>query len=71
MDGELIMEAIAVVVIGGLGSLPGSFVAALLIAEVESFGILAFPAMSLVIVFAIMAGVIIIRPWGLFGRPEL
>lgn len=70
MDGEVTMEAIAVVVIGGLGSLPGSFLAALLIGELESFAILAFPSMSLVLIFALMALVIIVRPWGLFGRPE-
>jgi len=70
MDGEVIMEAIAVVVVGGLGSLPGSFIAALLIGELESFGILAFSAMSLVLIFALMALVIIIRPWGLMGKPE-
>lgn len=70
MDGEVIMEAIAVVVVGGLGSLPGSFIAALLIGELESFGILAFSAMSLVLIFALMALVIIVRPWGLLGKPE-
>lgn len=70
IDAEVIMEAVAVVVIGGLGSLPGGFIAALLIGLMESFGILLFPAMSMVLIFALMAVVIIIRPWGLLGSPE-
>lgn len=70
LDSQVIMEAIAVVVIGGLGSVFGSFIAALLIGELESFGILIFPSMSLVLIFALMALVIIVRPWGLLGKPE-
>jgi branched-chain amino acid transport system permease protein len=36
----------------------------------QSFGILIFPAVSIVLLFAIMAVVLIVRPWGLLGRPE-
>ena len=37
--------------------------------QVLSFGILFFPRFSIFAVFALMAGVLIIRPWGLLGRP--
>jgi len=70
MDTEIIVEAFVVVVIGGLGSFAGSFISALLVGELQSFGILVFPAVSIVLLFAIMAVVLIVRPWGLLGRPE-
>jgi len=59
-----------VVVVGGLGSFPGSFLSALIIGVLSSFGILIFPAVSMVLIFLIMAVVLIVRPWGLLGRPE-
>src|SRR5499425_1473747 len=54
----------------GLGSFAGSFIGALLVGLLQSFGILIFPAVSIVLIFAIMAVVLIVRPWGLLGRPE-
>ena len=62
--------AFVVVVIGGLGSFAGSFISALLVGLLQSFGILVFPAISIVLLFALMAVVLIVRPWGLLGRPE-
>jgi branched-chain amino acid transport system permease protein len=70
MDGDVLTTAFVVVVIGGLGSFAGSFVSALLVGELQSFGILVFPAVSIVLLFAIMAAVLIVRPWGLLGHPE-
>ena len=70
MDGDVLTTAFVVVVIGGLGSFAGSFVSALLVGELQSFGILIFPAISIVLLFALMAVVLIIRPWGLFGSAE-
>jgi len=70
MDGDVLTTAFVVVVIGGLGSFAGSFVSALLVGELQSFGILVFPAVSIVLLFAIMAVVLIVRPWGLLGHPE-
>jgi branched-chain amino acid transport system permease protein len=69
MDTEIIVEAFVVVVIGGLGSFWGTFLGALVYGQVLSFGILFFPRFSIFAVFALMAGVLIIRPWGLLGRP--
>jgi len=69
MDVEIIIEAFVVVVIGGLGSLWGTFFGALIYGQFLSFGILVFPRFSIFAVFALMAIILIIRPWGLLGRP--
>ncbi len=70
MDLQVITEALVVVVIGGLGSVPGTFLAAIIVSELNAFGILVFPKISIVLVFLIMAIVLIVRPWGLLGRAE-
>ena len=70
MDLDIIAEAFVVTVIGGMGSVPGAFVAALLIGQLQAFGILAFPRITLVLVFLLMAAVLVVRPYGLFGRPD-
>jgi branched-subunit amino acid ABC-type transport system permease component len=69
MDVEIIVEAFIVVVIGGLGSFWGTLLGALIYGQVLSFGILIFPRFSIFSVFALMAVVLILRPWGLLGRP--
>lgn len=70
MDMTVIVEAFAVVVIGGLGSVPGAFLASLLIGELNAFGILLFPKATLVLTFLAMALVLVVRPQGLLGRAE-
>jgi branched-chain amino acid transport system permease protein len=70
MDLRIIVDVFVVVVIGGLGSIVGAFVAAVLVSELNAFGILIFPKISIILVFLVMAVVLIVRPWGLFGRPE-
>lgn len=70
MDLRIIVDAFVVVVIGGLGSITGAFVAAVLVSELNAFGILIFPKISIILVFLVMAAVLIVRPWGLFGKPE-
>ncbi len=69
MDVEIIVEAFIVVVIGGLGSFWGTFWGSVIYGQVLSFGILIFPAFSIFSVFALMAVILIVRPWGLLGRP--
>jgi branched-subunit amino acid ABC-type transport system permease component len=69
MDVEIIVEAFIVIVIGGLGSLWGTFIGALIYGQFLSFGILIFPRFSIFAVYALMAIILIIRPWGLLGRP--
>ena len=80
MDLAVVAEAFVVTVVGGLGSIPGAFVAALLIGltkalcialgTVEVAGIaIAFPRMTLVAEFVVMAVVLAVKPHGLLGRP--
>ncbi len=70
MDLSIITEAFVVTVIGGMGSVPGAFIAALLIGQLQAFGVLIFPKITLVLVFLLMAVVLVIKPWGLLGKPE-
>jgi branched-chain amino acid transport system permease protein len=71
VDLSVISDAFVVVVIGGLGSIPGAFLAALLIAEAKAFCIgLGYAEATLVIEFAIMAAVLVVRPWGLLGQVQ-
>jgi len=69
MDVEIIVEAFIVVVIGGLGSLWGTFLGALIYGQVLAFGILVFPRFSIFAAFVLMAVVLVVRPWGLLGKP--
>ncbi|MES0883927.1 ABC transporter permease [Roseibium sp. SCP14] len=69
MDLNVIGEAFVVVVIGGMGSVTGAFVAAVLISVLNAFAVLMFPQISIVLPFIVMAVVLIVRPHGLFGKP--
>jgi len=69
IDLQIISDAFVVVVVGGLGSIPGAFLAALLIGEIKSFCIgLGYSKITLVVEFIVMAVVLVLRPWGLLGR---
>jgi len=70
MDLNIIADAFVITVIGGMGSVPGAFLAAVLIGELNAFGILVFPQITIVLAFLVMAVVLIVRPWGLLGRPD-
>ena len=67
MDMNVIVETFVVVVTGGLGSIGGAFLAALLIGLVHAFGTALLPQATLVIVFLTMAVVLIVRPQGIGG----
>ncbi len=78
---NVIGAAFVVVVVGGMGSIPGAYLAALLIAELKSLCIwlgvvnvlgtaISFSKLTLVVEFLVMAAVLIIRPWGLMGRAQ-
>ena len=82
MDLNIIGAAFVVVVVGGMGSIPGAFVAALLIAELKAVCIwlglveiagfsISFSKLTLVVEFVVMAVVLVVRPWGLFGKPQV
>jgi branched-chain amino acid transport system permease protein len=81
LDLMVISDAFVVVVVGGMGSIPGAFLAAVIIAEVKAlciglglvhFGAFAvnFSKLTLVAEFLVMAVVLIVRPFGLLGRPQ-
>lgn len=69
MDVEIIINVFIVVVIGGLGSFWGTLLGSLILGQVISFGILVFPRLSMVFIYILMALVLILRPWGLLGKP--
>ncbi|SDG37304.1 amino acid/amide ABC transporter membrane protein 1, HAAT family /amino acid/amide ABC transporter membrane protein 2, HAAT family [Limimonas halophila] len=71
MDMAVIAEAFVVTVVGGMGSVLGAFLAALIVAELNAFGILILPQISIVLLFLVMAVVLVVRPQGLLGRAEL
>lgn len=68
---DFLILAIAILVIGGLGSIKGAFIASLIVGMTRSVGIAYFPELELALIFLIMVAVIIIRPRGLFGGEEL
>jgi branched-subunit amino acid ABC-type transport system permease component len=70
MGAEMIIEAFAVVVIGGLGSFRGSFVGALAVGLLQAFGNYYLVSFSSMLVFALMIVVLLVRPHGLMGDPE-
>jgi branched-chain amino acid transport system permease protein len=67
LDIEILLLAIVVVIIGGMGSLWGAFVGALLIGLIDSFGKSLLPELSIFTIFAAMVIVLAIKPSGLFG----
>jgi branched-chain amino acid transport system permease protein len=81
MDLTIIADVFVVTVVGGLGSLPGAYIAAVIISVVKAwcigigdtaiFGMsFSFSKLTLVAEFIVMAIVLVIRPWGLFGTPQ-
>ena len=81
MDMLTMGAAFVVVVVGGMGSIPGAFIAALLVAELKAVCIwlgvqeiggveISFSKLTLVVEFLVMAVVLIWRPWGLLGKPQ-
>ncbi len=71
MDLNVIAAAFVVVVVGGMGSIPGAYLAAVIFGELSSFGVLVFPESTLVLMFVVMAVVLVIRPYGLLGKAEI
>ena len=64
---ELIVEAFAVVVIGGLGSMRGAFVGALVVGVLRSTAIAFYPELEMLLIYLIVIAVLLLRPRGLFG----
>ncbi len=71
VDLARVSDAFVIVVVGGLGSIPGAFLAALLIGETKAFCVgLGYSKVTLAAEFIVMAIVLVLRPWGLLGRRE-
>ena len=68
LDFEILPYAFVVVIVGGMGSLSGAFVAALVLGLLDNFGKALFPEISYFTLFAPMGIVLVFRPTGLFGR---
>ena len=68
MGVDALILAFVVVVIGGLGSLEGALIGALLVSFVRTAGIQFFPEVELAVLYLIAAGVLLVKPTGLFGR---
>jgi branched-chain amino acid transport system permease protein len=65
---EFVVEAFAVVVIGGLGSMAGALAGALVVGLIRAFSILVYPELETLAIYFIVIGVLLLRPSGLFGR---
>ncbi|MFH1125171.1 MAG: branched-chain amino acid ABC transporter permease [Pseudomonadota bacterium] len=68
LDVEILILALIVVVVGGLGTLQGALAGSLLIGILDSFGKALFPGLAMFTVYAIMVVILILRPSGLLGR---
>jgi len=68
-DARYLLSSLVVVIVGGMGSLAGAAIGALLIGLAEQLGLAYFPTYSIMVSFAIMVAVLAIRPYGLLGRP--
>src|ERR1700719_970694 len=66
---EFVVEAFAVVVIGGLGSMPGALVGSLIVGLMRAFAIVLYPEFEVLAVYVIVIAVLLLRPAGLFGKP--
>lgn len=65
---DIIITCFAVIIVGGVGSFAGALIGSIIIGLAESLGLLVLPQYALVLAFAIMAIVLIVRPWGILGK---
>jgi branched-subunit amino acid ABC-type transport system permease component len=68
MDAQMIIVAFSVVILGGVGSIGGAFIASLVIGIVEALGILILPQFAEAFLYIIVVISLLIRPSGLFGK---
>jgi len=71
MGVELIVLAFAVVVIGGLGSMKGAFIGALIVGVLRSIAISTYPELEMLTIYIIVIAVLVIKPQGLFGGSKV
>ena len=68
LDLPMLPQVFCVMVIGGMGSLLGMAVAAIIVGEISALSILVIPKAGMVAIFVVTAIILVIRPWGLFGE---
>jgi branched-chain amino acid transport system permease protein len=68
MDGRFLLISLVVVIVGGMGSVVGTAVGAVLIGLAEQIGLALFPTYSVILTFVIMVAVLGLRPQGILGR---
>jgi branched-chain amino acid transport system permease protein len=66
MGGQVLIICFVVVVIGGIGSIRGAFIAALLVGFIDTFGKVLLPAVAGMLVYLLMAAMLLWKPKGLF-----
>ena len=70
MFSDMILDCFAVIAVGGLGSLGGALVASLIVGQVQSFGVIFLPTISIILIYVVMVVVFTLKPSGLFGKKE-
>ncbi len=68
-DARYLLSSLIVVIVGGMGSIPGAAIGAVLVGLAESYGLAYAPTYSVTFTFMIMVLVLAVRPRGLLGRP--
>ncbi|GJE01510.1 branched-chain amino acid ABC transporter permease [Methylobacterium isbiliense] len=68
VDGRFLLTSLVVVIVGGMGSVPGTAVGAVLVGLAEQVGQALFPTYAVILTFALMVAVLAVRPQGLLGR---
>jgi branched-chain amino acid transport system permease protein len=68
LDFEILVLALIVVIVGGLGTLQGALVGSLLIGIVDSFGKALFPGLAMYTIYGVAALILVLKPTGLLGR---
>jgi branched-chain amino acid transport system permease protein len=66
---EFVVEAFAVVVIGGLGSMRGALVGALIVGLIRAYSLVLYPEAEVLAIYFIVIAVLLVSPAGLFGSP--
>ena len=70
MYADMVLDCFVVIAVGGMGSLGGSLIAALIVGQLQSLGILFAPRFSIVLIYILMVSVFVFRPQGLYGKKE-
>lgn len=68
VDLDVLLLAVVVIIVGGLGSMKGAFFGSIIVAALDNFGKALFPELAMFTIFAPMAIILALKPTGLWGR---